>query len=124
METNIDEEIDISDIVANPSDQLFSWCGYDLDVRTLDVYFNYEKYFESSTSLKTRFYITNDYRNAFVSFNSRFLRIFAMNLLPIVIDSRVNTIPAILRNYTNMFYISAVRFLILSENMPQQVTKN
>ena len=118
---NYHPEVDLSDVFANKSSEFFPWCGYDFDVRKLDIYFNYDKYFESQDSLNKRFNSTNNYRNAIVSYNLRFLRLFTMNLTPLVLDTRINSVPAVLGNLLDMFALSAVRFLVMSKQMPQQV---
>ena len=120
-ENDDNDDFDLTDIVSISTAQCFAWCGFGFDVRTLDIYFNYDKYFDSSSSLNNRFNATNDYRNAFLTFNAKFLRLFCMNLSPLVIDTRVNSVPAILRNIVDLFAISSVRFMIMWRQMPQQV---
>lgn len=126
LQIQIDFEIendvdDLSDILANHSSEYFAWCGYDFDVRTLDVYFNFDKYFASQDNLNNRINSTNNYRNAFVTFNSRFLRLFSMHLRHLVLDTRINSASAVLGNCVDMFAFSAIRFLIMTKQMPYQV---
>lgn len=118
---HLELDVDLSDVLANNSSEFFPWCGYDFDVRKLDIYFNYDKYFDSQDSLNKRFNSSNNYRNAIVTYNLRFLRLFTLNLTPLVLDTRINSVPAVLGNFLDMFALSAVRFLIVFKQMPQQV---
>lgn len=69
----------------NYSNKMFSWCGFDFDMYTLDVYFNYEKYFIEG-NLLNRLNHTGDYVMAFAQFNLKFLRLFDQNSSRVVID--------------------------------------
>ena len=106
--------------LASYSNQFFSWCGLDFDVNTLDVYFNYEKYFDLN-NMKTRLNSSNDYRFAFVTFNLKFSRLFNLNTNSLVFDSRINSIQAILRNFIDCFSLSSIRFYLLYNLMPSQI---
>lgn len=73
------------DFLSNCSQQYFSWCGFDFDRQTLDVYLNYTKYF-NNMNIHSRLNIYNDYKYPFAQFNMRFLRLFDTNSSSLVID--------------------------------------
>jgi hypothetical protein len=84
---------------------------------------NYTKYFDAS-NLRNRLNRTSDYRFAFAQFNLKFLRLFNSNASHLVLDTRINHLPAILRNLVDMFALSAVRFSLYANVMPQQLASN
>ncbi|RNA36384.1 telomerase reverse transcriptase [Brachionus plicatilis] len=110
--------------LSNFSGNYFSWCGFNLDVNNLDVFFNYEKYFENSTSLTSRLNSNIDYKFAYVMFNSKFLRLFSANVSVMVIDPETNSLQGILRNFADFFALSAIRFCVLYKFMPSQLINN
>lgn len=81
----LNELTDYIDFSSNCSQQYFSWCGFDFDRQTLDVYLNYTKYFNTD-NLHNRLNLITDYKHAFVQFNLRFLRLFDTNSSSFVID--------------------------------------
>ncbi len=107
------------------SNQFFSWCGFDFDVNTLDVYFNYDKYFDLK-SMRKRLNTSNDYRFAYETFSLKFLRLFSLNFNSIIFENRINSFQAVLRNLVNCFGLSCIRFFIFSfyKLMPQQLVSN
>ena len=112
------------DLLSNYSNDLFSWCGFDFDVKTLDIYFNYEKYYVSNKSSQNRINYANNYQFAYSSFNLKFLRLFNMNVSNLILDTRINSIQAILRNYVDVFAVTVIRFTILHQQMPSQIVAN
>lgn len=120
----VDDDDDFVDLLKTSPTKLFPWCGFDIDVTTLDIYFNYEKYFVCQTSLYNRLNKTNDYRNPFITFNCKFLRLFSGNLVDLVIDARLNSLSAILRNAVDIFALSVIRFMIMWKQMPEQLRNN
>ena len=124
--TNNKIELGIQDynFLSNFSGNYFSWCGFNFDVNNLDVYFNYEKYFENSNSLTSRLNSNIDYKYAFIMFNSKFLRLFSSNVSIMVIDGETNSLQGILRNFADLFALSAIRFCILYKFMPSQLINN
>lgn len=125
--TNISiTENDLQDynFLSNFSANYFSWCGFNFDVNNLDVYLNYEKYFENSNSLTSRLNSNIDYKFGFIMFNSKFLRLFSSSVSIMVIDSETNSLQGILRNFADFFALSAIRFCVLHKFMPSQLKNN
>ena len=119
-----DEVVYKIDFLSNCSHSYFSWCGFNIDVNTLDVYFNYDKYFDES-SLKNRLNLTSDYRYPFIFFNIKFLRLFAYNAGSIIVtNSSTNSLQAIIRNFVDFFALSSIRFFILFKLMPLDLVQN
>ncbi len=115
------------DFLSNYSAKLFPWCGINIDLTTLDVYLNYDKYFESE-NLKNRLNSSNDYKHmAFLSFNLKFTRLFSLNLGSLVLDNRrINNLQAILRNFVDFFALSCIRFILMYDSgiIPSQIIQN
>ena len=126
LEAHINASSTHVDLLANYSASFFSWCGFNFDVNTLDVYFNYDKYFNeaaaSVSSIKTRLSYTNDYRQPFCMLNKKFLRLFDYNLTALAISARTNSMQAVLRNFVDFFALSAIRFCLLFGTMPRELT--
>ncbi|CAF0825356.1 unnamed protein product [Brachionus calyciflorus] len=110
--------------LSNFSGVYFSWCGFNFDVNNLDVYFNYEKYFDDSNSLSSRLNSNIDYKYAFIMFNLKFLRLFSSNASIMVIDADTNSLQGIIRNFVDFFSLSSIRFCVLSKLMPSQMITN
>jgi hypothetical protein len=110
--------------LENHSNNYFSWCGFNIDVKTLDIYLNYDKYFDDSASLKNRLNCSDAVQTAFIQFNLRFQRLFTVNISNILIDIKVNSLQAFLRNCVDLFALSVIRFLVLYKIMPNQLVKN
>ena len=110
--------------LENHSKIFFSWCGFNIDVKTLDIYLNYDKYFDDSASLKNRLNSSDAVQTAFIQFNLRFQRLFTVNISNILIDIKVNSVQAFLRNCVDLFALSVIRFMLLYKIMPNQLTKN
>lgn len=125
----VNSEFDVLQPVAkasfidNYTKTYFSWYGLNIDVHTFDVYYNYDKYFDT-TNLKNRINTTNHFRYPFIQFNLKFLRLFTVNISNLIIDHRTNSVQAILRNFVDLFSLSAIRFFILYKTMPQQLVNN
>jgi hypothetical protein len=138
-EPNLDTTIDLIspsnstskpliDFLSNYSGKMFPWCGINVDLATLDVYLNYDKYFEETANIKNRLNAINDYKNmAFLTFNLKFLRLYSLNLSGLVLDNRhVNNLQAILRNFVDFFALSCIRFFLMydARAIPSQVSRN
>ena len=124
MEIGITEATQDSYYLENHSGTFFHWCGFNIDVNSLDIYLNYDKYFDDPTSLKNRINCSNSIQVPFIQFNLKFLRLFTVNISNLLIDLRVNSVQAILRNFVDLFALSVIRFFLLYNTMPKQLTKN
>lgn len=114
--------------LSNCSHVHFAWCGFNFDTRTLDVYLNYEKYFEAG-SFRSRINNLNvDSRcNSLLAFNLKFLRLYGLNLTSLMMDGvRVNNLQAIIRKFVDFFALSALRFFAMSDMnlMPDLISQN
>lgn len=109
--------------LSNFSNNYFSWCGFNIDTNSLDIYFNYEKYFNTE-SINSRLNSNLDYKYAFIMFNMKFLRLFASNVSVLVLDYELNSFQAIMRNFVDFFALSAIRFCLLTKLMPVQFWQN
>lgn len=105
------------------SSSYFSWCGMDFDIHTLDIYFNYDKYFDLE-NMKTRLNYSNDYRFPFATFNLKFLRLFNNSTNSLIFDNKINSLNAIICNFIDCFALSSVRFSLLYKLMPIQLITN
>jgi hypothetical protein len=127
MEICDDQLLNPISFLSNCSNGYFSWCGLNFDQHTLDVYFNYDKYFDTE-SLTNRLNFTNDYHNMpYLLFNLKFLRLFSMSLTTLVLDNnKVNNLQSILRNFCDFYALSAIRFVLMYDSniMPMQFKQN
>jgi hypothetical protein len=115
-----DDDIEIMNVdfgsninfLSNNSEQYITWNGFNIDVHTLDFYYNFDKYF--NTDLTQRISKNSVKKNGFYEFDLKFLRlfdnIFNINLL---INLRVNRIQAVIRNLIDIFALSSIRFQVL-----------
>jgi hypothetical protein len=104
---------DISFLKYN-SNNHFTWCGLNFDTKTLDVYYNYDKYFECD--LYNRLNNHNSeftYKYKFMTFNLKFLRLFNMNISDFMINTKANSLQAIIRGFVDAFALSVARFIVM-----------
>jgi hypothetical protein len=125
MEVDLNEKLRTRthiDLIDHFTNKFFAWYGYNFDVNTLDIYYNYEKYFNSA-DLRKRLNVAHGSKLPFLSTNLKMLRLFKYNVLIVLIDAKVNSIQAILRNFVDFFALSAIRFMVLLDATPNQLQK-
>lgn len=109
LTSNFEQNINF---LANNSEQYITWNGFNIDVHTLDIYFNFDKYF--NTDLTDRICKSYVKKNSFYEFNLKYLRlfnnIFNMKLL---ITLKINRIQAVVRNLIDIFALSSIRLHLL-----------
>ena len=98
--------------LSNNSEQYITWNGFNIDIHTLDFYYNFDKYF--NTDLTDRISRNWIKKNGFYEFNLKFLRLFD-NIFntELLINFRINRIQAVIRNLIDMFALSSIRFQVL-----------
>jgi hypothetical protein len=111
------------DLISNYTEKFITWNGLDINVYTLDIYLNYEKYF--NTDMKTRIsVIKTSSKHSYLNFNLKFLRIFNTVSSNLLLTTKINSIQAVLRNIIDFFALSAIRFVIMFKYSPQEVKEN
>jgi hypothetical protein len=108
------------DLLSNHSEKYITWNGLDINVRSLDLYLNYEKYFNSD--MNTRISVTKtSSKHSYLNFNLKFSRIFNTLCSNLLLTTKINSIQAVLRNITDFFALSAIRFVLMFKHGPQEL---
>jgi len=110
------------DFVSNNAQKFITWNGLNFDIYTLDLYYNYEKYFEAD--MEGRINNKNETKHALAALSLKLLKLFDTSSSILLLSTRINRFQAIIRNIIDFFTLSAIRFVVTYEHIPESVAHN